>query len=418
VRKKLVLCLLGFLLMAGEVYAQEGLRDRDRTFAASQAISTDLRRARFRSGPFYLLSSIELSDIGYQSQFFVPTSDQGSGISFGLSAPQKLYYVPTKKTIFSVTATPQYTFFGGNSSQSSHNQFGYLTRGDAQFLFNHLYLDVFAERSDLLVPYTAEINRIVTQKRDRVGVASEVKYSSKTSFTLQASTNRTRFPSSRYQPTDIHLEFLTRSDQTYRSTLVHKTFPLTTLHLAAERSNYRFPFGPERDSHRTYYGAGFVFTDKVNSLQAEAGPARLDFKDASQRDYKGVIGNAQYGRKGPTYAFTLSGSRDVDFSLYDPNMYYILDRATARIDYLATRRLTLRAYDTAGVDRYEIPTLSAPGGIFVRRRDNMNFIAVGWEYAFTRLRGGFDIGYYKRTSNVAVETEDGIRGILHLSFTP
>lgn len=417
-RKKLVLCLLGFLLIAGEVSAQEGLRDRDRTFAASQAISTDLRRARFRSGPFYLLSSIELGDIGYQSQFFVPTSEQGSGISFGLSAPQKLYYVPTKKTIFSVTATPQYTFFGGNSIQGSHSQFGYLTRGDAQFLFNHLYLDVFAERSDYLVPYTAEINRIVTQKRDRLGIAGEVKYSSKTSLTLQASTNRTRFPASRYQPTDVPLDRLARSDQTYRTSLIHKTFPLTTLHLAAERSNYRFPFSPDRDSHRTYFGAGFVFGDKVNSLQAEAGPARLEFRDASKRDYQGVLGNAQYARKGQTLAFTMSGSRDVDFSLYDPNAYYILDRAMARIDYFASRRLTLRAYDTTGVDRYDVPTLSRPGGIFVRRRDTMNFIAVGWEYAFTRLRGGFDIGYFKRTSNVAVETEDGIRGILHLSFTP
>lgn len=417
-RKKLVLCLLGFLLLTGEVFAQEGLRDRDRTFAASQAISGDLRRARFRSGSFYLLSSIELSDIGYSSQFFVPTSDQGSGISFGLSAPQKLYYVPSKKTIFSITATPQYTFFSGNGSQKAHNQFGYLTRGDAQFLLNHLYLDLFVERSDLLVPYTAEINRIVTQKRDRVGMASEVKYSSKTSLTLQASTNRTRFPSSRYQPEDVTLNELARSDQTYRSTFIHKTFPLTTLHLAAERSNYRFSFSPERDSHRTYYGAGFAFSDKVNSLSAEVGPARLTFKDPSQRDYKGVIGNAQYGRKSSMIAFTLSGNRDVDFSIYDPNLYYILDRATASIEYAASRRLTLRAYDTAGVDRYDIATLSAPGGVFVRRRDKMNFVAVGWEYSFTRFRGGFDIGYYKRTSNVAVDTEDGIRGILHLSFTP
>jgi hypothetical protein len=32
--------------------------------------------------------------------------------------------------------------------------------------------------------------------------------------------------------------------------------------------------------------------------------------------------------------------------------------------------------------------------------------------------GGFDIGYFKRTSNVNIDTEDGIRGIVHLSFTP
>jgi hypothetical protein len=364
------------------------------------------------------LSSIELSDIGYESQFFVPTSEQGSGVSFGLSAPQRLYYVPTKKTIFSVAATPTYTFFGGNGLQKAHNQFGYTARGDAQFLFNHLYLDFFAEGSDALVPYTTEINRIVTQKQQRAGIAGEIKYSSRTSVTFQASARGLRFPSSRYQPTDVKIDLLARSDQTYRSTFVHKTFPLTSLHLAAERSNYRFSFDPVRDSHRTYFGGGFLYQDGRNALQAEAGPARLDFKDPSKRDFKGVVGNALYARKSAAWVFTSAANRDVDFSLYDPNLYYILDRASALLEYNATRRLTLRFSDTAGVDRYDLSTFSAPGGIFVRRRDTVNFAAIGWIYAFRRLRGGFDIGYYKRTSNVAVETENGIRGIVHLSFTP
>jgi hypothetical protein len=409
--------MFGVLLMAGSVCAQEGLRDRDRTLSASQEISTELRRARFRSGPFYLLSSIELSDIGYSSAFFVPTTDQGSGISFGLDAPQKFFYVPTKKTIFSVAATPQYMFFGGNTLQKSHSQFGYTVRGDAQFLFNHLYLDFFGQTSDALTPYAAEVNRLVTQKQNRLGVNGEVKYSSRTSLTFQASTNAKRFPSNQFQPSDVQINLLTRNDQTYRTTLVHKTFPLTSLHLAAERSNYRFKFDPIRDSHRTYYGAGFVFNDGKNTLAAEAGPARLDFKNASVRDYKGAIGNAAYTRHNRNWSFSASGNRDIDFSLYDPNTYYILDRGSILVEYDATRRLSLHVSDTAGIDRYDIPTATT-FGTFVRRRDTMNFAAVGWLYSFTRLRGGFDIGWYKRTSNIGGDNEDGIRGIVRLSFTP
>ena len=62
--------------------AQE-LRDRDRSLAASRRVAEDLRKARMHYGPFYLLSSIQLSDIGYSQEFFVPTADDSSGFSFG-----------------------------------------------------------------------------------------------------------------------------------------------------------------------------------------------------------------------------------------------------------------------------------------------------------------------------------------------
>ena len=416
-RKRVAICALGFLLVSTHLHAQEGLRDRDQTLSASQRISADLRRARFRFGSFYLLSSIQLADIGYDSQFFVPTAEQGSGISFGISAPQRLYYVPMKKTIYSVEVTPSYTFFTSTKNVHAQNQFGYLTRGDAQFLLNHLYLDFYASLSDALTAYTGEVDRIVSRKQTMTGIASEFKYSSRTSVTFQAGYSRSRFPAGQYQPTDIPIDLLERNDQAYRATLVHKTFPLTSLHLAAERSNYIFPLSAFKDSHRLYYGAGFDFDNGRNGLRAEAGPARLEFQDPSQKSFSGVLGSAEATRRNALWRFSLGADRDIDFSLITPNNFYVMDRASATIEYAATRRLTLHLSDTAGVDRYDIATVVS-GGVFVRRRDTLNFAAVGWLYSLRRLRGGFDIGYYKRDSNAEVETQNGIRGILHLSFSP
>lgn len=416
-RKRVAFCALGFLLVSTHLLAQEGLRDRDRTLAASQRISADLRSARFRSGPFYLLSSIQLSDIGYDAQFFVPTADQGSGISFGVSAPQRLYYVPTKKTIFSVDATPEYTFFTRTSNIHAHNQFGYLTRADAQFLLNHIYLDFFVSRSDSLIPYTGEIDRIVTRKQDSAGIAGELKYSSRTSLVFKAAYGGSKFPSQRFQPTDVQIDLLARKEQTYRAMLVHKTFPLTALHVAAERSNYTFPFSAFKDSHRFFYAAGLAFDNGRTGIRGELGPGKLEFKDPSQKSFSGLLGSAEIRRRTALWSFSTGINRDVDFSLLTPNNYYILDRGTALVEYTATRRLTLRFSDTAGIDRYDIATVPS-GGVLVRRRDTLNFAAVGWLYSIGRARGGFDIGYFKRTSNANIPTEDGIRGILHLSFSP
>jgi len=55
-------------------------------------------RLDFHHGPFYLLSTFQLSDIGYDSSFYVPTADRQSGFRFGVQAPTRLYIVPSKKT--------------------------------------------------------------------------------------------------------------------------------------------------------------------------------------------------------------------------------------------------------------------------------------------------------------------------------
>jgi hypothetical protein len=418
VRNKLALCAVVFLLVTTPVGAQEGLRDRDRTFSASQKISADLRRARFRSGPFYLLSSIQLGDIGYDSQFFVPTTEQGSGISFGVSAPQRLYYVPNRKSVYSVEATPELTFFSrGKGSLRGNTQFGYLVRGDAQYLFNHLYLDFFALQSDSLISYTGEIDRLATRRQKSIGLAGEVKYSSKTSVSFHAATRGTAYPRDRYQPTDVDIFLLDRNDQTLRASLIHKTFPVTALHLSAERSNYTFDRDASRDSHRTYVGAGLDFDNGRNGLRFEAGPGKLDFKDRSRKSFSGPVGNASFTRRGALWTFTSGVNRDIDFSLTQTNSYYTLDRATLLIDYAATRKLRLRFTESYGVDRYANPAFNSLG-LFLKRRDTMNWTAVGWLYTLRKLSGGFDVGYYKRTSNFFVDEQHGIRGILHLSFTP
>ena len=230
---------------SGAAEAQE-LRDRDRTLAVSRQIADDLRRARVHYGPFYLLSSIQLADIGYDQDFFMPVADTSSGFRFGLSAPQRLYFTPNRKTFLSAAFTPQWSRFGG---LASHNQTGYLARADAQFLLNHLYLDVYATKSDMLHADLGEISSLVTRKNSEIGAAGELKYSSRTSLTYSAAARSQKFPlsSNKFQP-DFPVDLLDRNEHNYRTALVHKTFPLTSLLVAAEYAGYTFPNATFKDS--------------------------------------------------------------------------------------------------------------------------------------------------------------------------
>ena len=405
------------VVVAGTVAAEaQELRDRDRTLAASRQIADDLRRARMHYGPFYLLSSIQLADIGYDQEFFVPVSDTSSGFRFGLAAPIRLYMTPNRKAYFSVGAMPQWSRFGGTRA---HNQTGYKTRADAQFLLNHLYLDAYAARDNELRADTGELSSLITRKNKEAGVNGELKYSSRTNLAYSALTRTQAFPleANKFQP-DFPVELLDRSEHAYRLALVHRTFPLTSVLVAAEYAGYSFPNAVFKNSHRKYGGAGLLYESGRTTSRLEVGYSRLDFIRTNQQDFKGTVGN--FGiqhRVTDRWGLSAGAARDLTFSIFRDNNYYITDRASISTQYGLTRRVALTGGWTVIENRYETPTAGSKLNTAARRRDRMSFPSIGWIYSSpNRFTGGFDVGYLERTSNFPITEADGIRIVLHLSL--
>ena len=394
---------------------QEGLRDRDPVLQGAKSIASDLQTATFHYGPWYLLSNFTLSDLGYGQTYFTPSGESDGGITLGASAPQRLYFVPSRRVVFAASVVPQYAWVQQNGA---HNQFGYNTRGDAELLFNHLFLDFYGARANELRPQLGEINRVVTIKEREAGVSAEIKYSSRTSALFTARYRDAHYPIDRLQPVDFRtqLGLLDRTEHGYRLSGIHKTFPLTSILVAAEQGRYAFRNDPTRDARRNYAGIGFVTDTGVTVLRGEAGPASLRYKDPTRKDYSGLIANASVSRRlSDRWRAAINAQHDLDFSIYGNNTYYITDRLGARADFAATRKLSIKFISELGHDRYD---LVSPLQL-VRRRDTIAWNAIGWEYAMRRFRGGFDVGYYDRRTNVTdAEEANGIRLVLHLSFFP
>ncbi|HEV7427648.1 MAG TPA: hypothetical protein VGQ46_14890 [Thermoanaerobaculia bacterium] len=400
--------------LARGAFAQNGLRDRERSFAASQEIAADLRKAHFHHGPFYLLSTFQLSDIGYDSSFYVPTADRQTGFRFGIQGPTRLYVVPSKKTIYSIDVRPEWSFF---TKGGKRDVFGYTARADAQYLLNHLYLDVYATNADQLRADVAEIARLLKERAGSYGVSGELKYSSRTSATFNAATLKTSYPVNTLQPLGIPLQTLDRNGHNYRVAINHKTFPLTALFVTGELSDYSFTTAAFKNSRRTFMGAGFQNDSGRTITRVEAGAGQLHFFQPGQHDFSGALGNITHSRKlGRSGAFTLNASRDLDFSVFESNNYFIADRFSAGFGWDVTRRLQLTLQDAIGRDLYDVP-VQGPHG-FLKRRDNFSFPSIGFTYSFARLRGGLDIGYVRRTSNFDENIDNGIRVLFRLSFTP
>ncbi|HWW61678.1 MAG TPA: hypothetical protein VN181_09955 [Thermoanaerobaculia bacterium] len=390
--------------------AQQGLRDRDPNLGATKKIAADLQKANFHTGPFYLLSSIQLSDIGFNEEFFVPTDTHSGGLTLSLEAPQRFYFVPRKKTVYSIDFVPSVAFIEGD--ERTH-QFGYSLRGDAQYLLNHLYLDFYAIAGDQLRSFVGEINRVATQKEGEVGVSGEFKYSSKTSSLFSVRHRVTEYPDDRFQPVDIPINLLARSENNFRLALHHRTFPRTSLRVASELSVYNFKRATYKDSRREYVGLGALFDNGETVINIEAGPGRLVFNDRTQPDFTGVLGTFGMSRRiGSRWTVGLNGGRDVDFAILLDNNYRLSTRAVVSLDFAATRRLTLHGSSANERDEYDTPLHG------IQRRDDIRFDLVGFTYGWRHVNAGLDVGYYTRESNYLADDQNGIRYIVHLSFTP
>ena len=402
--------------------AQEGLRDRDPQLEAARRITEDLRRATLHSGPFYLLSSLNISDIGVEQRFYVPTNEQASGIAFSIGAPQRLYIVARKKLIFSADVAPTWAFGLQRKDQNGEkvpnekkrNQFGYRLRADTQLLLNHLYLDAYGQQSDDLYADSAEINRILTLKNQEFGAVGEAKYSSRTSSSFAAIHRKIDHPTDRFQPFNVPIQLLDRSENDYRASILHKTFPLTGLFVSGEMSDYRFRTATRKDSRRIFTGGGFLFDNGRAVLRVEAGNGRLRFDDPNGHDYSGLLGNLRFSRRVAAHSsITIEVARDLEFSIFANNDYFLFDRGSLATEWDANRRLTLRAGAQVGRNLYQVPV----GGVL--RRDTYTYPWVGFLWTIRRLRVGADVGYYQRTSNlISAEEADGIRVVLRLSLTP
>ncbi len=388
--------------------ASQTLRDRDPDLAGAKKLAGELQDANFHSGSFYLFSRLRIAEAGYTETAFVPTGEQSGGLSLRVEAPQRLYYVPHKKTIFTAEVVPGYNLF---TRDDQDRRVDYLVRGDAHFLLNHLYLDVYTQRADQLRAQI-EVNDLARMREEETGAAGEFKYSSRTSVQFAMRYREQEYPDDRFGEEETPLALLDRSERNGRVSFIHKTFPLTALFVAAEASDYGFRFASFKDSTRRWAGAGFVHDSGRTNVRVEAGPAVLDFEDPAQQNYTGLIGSVRARRTNGRFTYTATAARDVAFAIVTNNNYYVIDSGSAGVIYDATRRLDLRANVVAQQLDYDRPVAG------VTRRDTMSFTSVGAGYQFRKFGIGADVGWYERDSTAEGDTDSGIRYVLHLSFTP
>jgi hypothetical protein len=226
----------------------------------------------------------------------------------------------------------------------------------------------------------------------------------------------TEYPENRFQPdpkgAHIAVQVLDRREKNVRLSMLHKTFPRTSLFVAAEGSEYEFDNKAVYASRRTYAGAGLQYDAGRTSVRLEAGPMKLDFEDDSMQDYEGLTARLQTSRKAGRTTYFANANRDIGFSIFLDNAYYVATQVGVGLDYEANRRLTLHARSAYEEDEFETPV---EGKL---RTDDVSFTSVGFTYGLRRFSFGADIGWYERDTTAFGDTASGIRYAVRLSLVP
>ena len=107
---------------------------------------------------------------------------------------------------------------------------------------------------------------------------------------------------------------------------MHKTFPLTSLFVAAEGSDYGFREQRTRTAGAPTSAAAFLYNGGRTQVRAEAGPVKLDFDDPCetrlQRPDRAAL---DVTRNSGRCTYHAGGDRDLGFAIFRDNNYFISD---------------------------------------------------------------------------------------------
>ena len=388
-------------------------RDRDEELAAKRRIERDLEQAQFRANHLYLISKFELGDIGIGSELYIPADEQLDGVALSFRAPQRLYYIANRRTLFSLDVEPGYVMYIDSDRE---NQLSWLLRGDVHFLFPSFYVNGFVSVADELLRDNSEFTRLVPRDTTAWGVNTEFKPSSRTQLASSYIVRDIKYDANEDFFFDRQLELLERTASQFKLEGRHHTFPITHTLLGVMHTDYDFDKTPTRNASQIYYYVGADREIGDHRFVARVGYSELDYRDSEGQDYSGFLGDAALDMNlSSRNDLAITYRRDLQFSVFANNNHYLADRLFLNDVHKLTDRLSAHLQAQAGLNSYEVPIATPSGPL--KREDELYYIGAGPSYQFfDRVTLGFVVGPWERRSNIPGQSDDGIRWQILLSF--
>jgi hypothetical protein len=365
-----------------------------------------LQTAAWHFGPFRIQPSLVISNAGVDSNVFYSPTEPIKDYTITAGPAATLYIPVHRKFVLSLYGSPQYVWYSKTDRERTWN---YYFNGAVQLSLKNVFFSLEGTYSDARERWNTEIDIRPRRKEKGYGGSVLVKVAWKTSFSLAYRTAKYDYESVDYAGGFNLRERLNRRESYANFSLFYQATTERRFFLDFEYGLYEFEFATQAaigDSRSGAAFAGLEFSQLGRRVHGRirVGYKKYDVRSVEGLDYEGVVGDSQlWIRLAKPFVIRGSYVRDVRFSLWYGNPYYIESRPGVGVSLYPLRFLRLDYDYSLGRNRY---SLAGGGGPDVKRLDDYTTHSAG---IYVRIRKtvalGFIASWWARNSNIAAEDD-------------
>jgi len=371
---------------------------------------------RFQVGPFRIFPSLMLTNIGYDSNVYrqhealEPVGDY----TFTTALPIATHLLLREKWILSFTVTPEYIFYAQETRERSFN-YSYSPSFKWQ-IFDRFVLSgsYFYGRSRRRA--TSEFDDRINERRRLAIGQFFYETGRRTSIGFTGRKLELRYDDADQPGSDVsYSEQLDRDESTAQGELYYQIWTDSQFFVNAGFTDVAFahPETKWKDSYVYYIYPGIHFP-LLGRLRGtlSVGYKIVDPYRAKKQGFEGFVGNTRLEYTWKRLVLRGSYARDLEFSYWTDNVFYIEDRYGLGVSFYMNQYLRLD-YDFSYRDAFypEPQTIRLPDETYVEinRSDQYTFHrAAILIRVFRRTAIGLQATYWERVSNIRREDRNQI----------
>lgn len=364
------------------------------------------RTAAWHFGPFRIQPSLVISNAGVDSNVLYSPTDPIKDFTITAGPAATLYIPIHRKFVLSLYGSPQYVWYSKTDRERTWN---YYFNGAAQLSLKNVFFSLEGTYSDARERWSTEIDIRPRRKEEGLGGSALVKTSRKTSFSLAYRTVKYNYESVDDASGFNFRERLNRRESYANFSLFYQATTERRFFLDFEYGQYEFEFATQAALGNARSGAAYAGLEFSRLGRRVRGRIRVGYKKFDVRavdgpDYEGVVGDSQlWIRLAKPFVIRGSYLRDVRFSLWYANPYFIESRPGVGVSLYPLRFLRLDYDYSMGRNRY--PEVGG-GGPDVKRLDDYTIHSAG---IYVRIKKsvalGFIASWWARNSNLVAEDD-------------
>jgi hypothetical protein len=371
-----------------------------------QELDRKWHAAAWRFGPFRIQPSLVISNAGVDSNVLYSPNEPIKDFTI-TAGPAGTVYVPIhRKFVLSAYGSPQYVWYSKTDRERTWN---YYFNGAAQLSLKNVFFSLEGTYSDARERWNTEIDIRPRRKEEGYGGSILVKAAWKTSFSLGYRTAKYDYESVVYGDSFDVRERLNRKESYANLSLFYQASTQRRFFLEFEYGLYQFDFATQAAIGNSRSGAAYAGLEFSPLGRRVRGRIRVGYKKFDVRnpegvDYQGVVGDSQVSVR-LAKPFIIRGSylRDVRFSLWYDNPYYVESRPGAGVSLYLLRFLRLDYDYSVGRNRYPVV---GGGGPDVKRLDEYSIHSAAVYFRIKKsVALGFIASLWARKSNLIAEDD-------------